>query len=181
MKYLEKRRCEGIIYMVNIDGNYECYDGYHRYCAIVKSLKKDSSLELCKTILFILKDKNKVKEHFKEINKCDPVSEIYFDEPESEKRKIIEMVKEHYMVKYKNFFMTSKNPRIPNENPTRFVNRLEELYDEYKPKKYKEFKTILEELNIKIKTNRTRLSPSALNKCETDNFYLFSVKNWHLE
>ena len=63
---LKKKRCEGVIYVAKINGKYNCYDGWHRYNAIQKSLEEDSNLKNCTVILFVLKvsnneDLNKVK------------------------------------------------------------------------------------------------------------------------
>lgn len=185
---LKKKRCEGVIYVAKINGKYNCYDGWHRYNAIQRSIQENSDLRNCTVILFVLKvsnneDLNKVKviEHFKELNKCDPVSEIFYECPDSRKRRIIEATRQYYHSNFKKFFTTSQNPRVPNENVSRFDTRLTCLYEEKKPESFEHFKKILDEMSSKNRFKSHLMSNMALTKCTQHNFFLFAIKNWHLE
>ena len=185
---VNRKRCEGIIYVSKIYGKYNCYDGWHRYSAIKRSLEKNPELKSCTVILFVLKVKkneelNKINviEHFKELNKCDPVSEIFYEDPNSKKRRIIEATRQYYHSNYKKFFVTSKSPRLPHENTARFDERLSCLYNEKIPQTFEDFKKLLDEMSSKNRFKAHTISNSSLIKCTTNNFFLFAIKNWHLE
>jgi hypothetical protein len=185
---LENKRCEGIIYTAKLNKKYNCYDGFHRYNAIKRCLQKEPQLKYCNIILFVLdttedEDLNtaRILGHFRELNKCDPVSEIYFENPDDKKRRVIESIKDFYHTKYKKFFVTSKNPRVPHENIERFVDRLGELYNEKKIESYEQFKQLLDGLNRKNGWHIHSLPESAKQKCVANNFFLFAIKNWHLQ
>ena len=185
---LKNKRCEGVICVAKINGKYNCYDGWHRYSAIHKSLELNPDLKSCTVILFVLKDTkneelNKVNiiEHFKELNKCDPVSEIFYEDPNSKKRRIVEATRQYYHSNFKKFFTTSQNPRVPNENISRFDTRLTCLYEEKKPESFNDFKKILDEMSSRNRFKSHLMSNPTLTKCTQHNFFLFSIKNWHLE
>ncbi len=185
---LKNQRCEGVIYVANIQGTYKCYDGWHRYNAIKKSLYENPDLKNCNVILFVLKvsnnedlDNAKVIKHFKELNKCDPVSEIFYEDPNSKKRRIIEATRQYYHSNFDKFFTSSQNPRVPNENISRFDTRLTSLYEEKKPVSFENFKKILHDMSSKNVYKSHLMSKIALSKCTLHGFFLFAIKNWHLE
>jgi len=185
---MKNKRCEGIIYVAKIDGKYNCYDGWHRYTAIQKSLQKNPDLKTCTVIIFVLNDTknedlNKVNiiEHFKELNKCDPVSEIFYESPDSRKRRLVEAIRQYIYSNYKKFFTTSQNPRVPNENVSRFDARLICLYEEKTPESFEQFKKILDDMSSRNRFKSHLMSNHALTKCTNNNFFLFALKNWHLE
>jgi hypothetical protein len=185
---LKHKRCEGIIYVCRFDNITQCYDGWHRYNAIQRALKVNPELGSCIVQVFLLKTTNNVRlnkvnviEHFRELNKCDPVSDIYYENPDTKRRRIIEATREYYHANFKKFFTTSKNPRSPNENISRFDERLLYIYNERKPESFEKFKELLQDISNKNKFNTHKIKEYAKAKCVEHNFFLFALKNWHLE
>lgn len=113
---------------------------------------------------------------FKNLNKTNPVPDIYIRDTEKEKKEIIEKVCNHWQSNYKSHFSCSMKPNRPNVNRDRFIDLLDRIYDKYnitEDSKSLLF-TVLEQANQNIMHNLPRKIPfSVVEKCMDTGCYLF--------
>lgn len=176
------RQCDGIIYIARINDKYICYDGIHRCEAIKRALLQDRSLGQIIIPVFEISEPTdgKILDHFRTLNKCIPVPDIYLDGSSVFKKQIVEKVAEHYYCKNSQFFTPSRSPRVPNENRDRFVSRLSDIYDRVHIKDIRTFIDKLEYLDSVLKKKLLEnKNTTQTNKCLIHDFYLFSVSNWY--
>lgn len=179
---VQSKQCDGIIYVARIDGILVCYDGIHRHEAIKQSLVADKTLSNLPILVFELHDatEDKVLEHFRILNRCIPVPELYMGNQASSKIEMIERVVAHYFSKFPQFFSTSRSPRVPNENKDIFRDKLSEIYDKKTPHNYDVFANRLEVLNslYRKKFLESKTTSRNLQKCVKFEFYLFFKRDW---
>lgn len=182
-KIEETKQCDGIIYVANIGEILICYDGIHRYEAIKQLLRTNKTLTNLPVLVFELSEatEQKVLEHFRDLNRCIPVPDLYMKKQDSRKVQIIEEIVKYYHSRYKKFFSTSRTPRVPNENRDIFTDKLSELYDKVNPVDCEDFMKKLELMNsyYKKKFLENTTITQNLRKCLSFEFYLFLVRDWH--
>lgn len=169
---------EGLIYVAYIDGEFVCYDGNHRLEAL--KLLKNKKLSLVNVM--VVKSDEEIKRRFVELNKSNPVPELYTisSTPSSEKmREIVENVVESICKTYPKFRSSSANPRRPNFNKDTITDL---LYKKYKDEDCnrlnasKIFELILK-LNLEYSQNKhithSKFSEGIMKKCKKGGCYLF--------
>ena len=204
--YLSKKPIDSMFYLFfnNINDSFEIIDGIHRYTAL-KYIKQENS----KTIDFITPGDlgnnndaswlyqqfiilnirfNSLEEEligaFKNLNKSNPVPELYFRDEVKERKEVIENIVKIWQTKYKPHFSSSIKPNIPNINRDRFIDLLDKLYDKYDIKLETQYvlEDALENMNQYIKNNTPKkLSELIIKKCNETGCYLFLFKLEKLE
>jgi len=199
--YMSKKPIDSMFYLSynNVNESYEVIDGIHRYTAL-KYLKDDyiSYNELDKKLddavlvyeQYILLNVrfNSLEEDligvFKNLNKSNPVPELYFRDSAKERKEVIEAVVGQWQTKYKSHFSANKNPNIPNANRDRFVELLDNLYDKLDINEERRYilEEALDNMNEYIKQHIPRkISDSTRKKCNETGCYLFLFKMEKLE
>ena len=169
---------EGLIYVAYIDNNFVCYDGNHR----LEALKLLKTKKLVLVNVMVVKNNDEIKRRFVELNKSNPVPEIYTinSSLSSEKmKKMIEDVVDNICKTYSKFRSPSTNPRRPNFNKNIITDL---LYRRYKDEDHttlnasKIFSAILN-LNLDYSQNKhinhAKYSVGMLKKCKKGGCYLF--------
>jgi len=117
---------------------------------------------------------------FRQINMCNPVPDLYIQNPDYEKRCLVEEVVKKWQEKYALHFSANVKPNVPNINRDRFIELLDFLCNKHvlnkctNPHKLEE---ILYEMNNKIRVNLPKkISQKSLDKCVQTGCYLFLVK-----
>ena len=111
---------------------------------------------------------------FQNINKSNPVAELYLRTENDEKMDFINNLTTQWMVKYKSHFKTSANPRIPNTNRDRFVDFLSAVYDHVGKDNVEKW---LMQQNILYQSSPpTNCSFDAMWECKKTGCYLFLRK-----
>lgn len=117
---------------------------------------------------------------FRQINMSNPVPDLYIQNPDYEKRCLIEEIVKTWTEQYRAHFSANSKPNVPNVNRDRFIELLNSLCDKHginkstNPQKLEE---LLYEMNHKIRTNLPkRISQKSLDKCRETGCYLFLVK-----
>ena len=204
--YLSKKPIDSMFYLFfnNINSSFEIIDGIHRYTAL-KHIKQENS----KTLDFITPGDlgnnndaswlyqqyiilnirfNSLEEEligaFKNLNKSNPVPELYFRDEVKERKEVIENIVKIWQTKYKSHFSSSIKPNIPNINRDRFIDLLDKLYDKYDIKSETQYvlEDALENMNQYIKNNiPKKLSELIIKKCNETGCYLFLFKLEKLE
>ena len=179
----ENKQCDGIIYVARLDGILICYDGIHRYEAIKQLMARDNSLSKTSVLVFELREAThgKVLDHFRILNRCIPVPELYMGNQSQPKIEIIRSVVDHYCSRFPKFFSTSRSPRAPNENRDIFTDKLSEIFDKLKPQSAQFFIDKLEVLNSFYRKKFLESTTISRNfqKCADHEFYLFFKREWH--
>ena len=204
--YLSKKPIDSMFYLFfnNINDSFEIIDGIHRYTAL-KYIKQENS----KTIDFITPGDlgnnndaswlyqqfiilnirfNSLEEEligaFKNLNKSNPVPELYFRDEVKERKEVIENIVKIWQTKYKPHFSSSIKPNIPNINRDRFIDLLDKLYDKYDIKLETQYvlEDALDNMNEYIKNHiPNKLSDLIIKKCNETGCYLFLFKLEKLE
>ncbi len=181
VKVISETNCnsiEGIIYVAHIDGEYVCYDGNHRL----------EALKLLKTKKLVLVDimeasaHTEIKTRFVELNKSNPVSELYtIDEGDMQDkmREIIEKVVDNLCKTFPQYKSASKTPQRPNFNK----DSVTELLFQYLRDKDVTKLTVSDLWNKILDVNmayakgkhitHSKYSKTMLNKCRKFGCYLF--------
>jgi hypothetical protein len=113
---------------------------------------------------------------FQDINKSNPIPELYIKDVQKEKREIIETLCNQWQTKYKTHFSSSQKPNRPNINRDRFIDLLEKMYEKYNITEdnrqilYQAF----EQANQYVQHNLPKKVPSSvIEKCIETGCYLF--------
>ena len=115
-------------------------------------------------------------ELFKNLNKSNPIPDLYIRDLNEEKKRIIETITNEWSVKYKSHFSSNNKPNKPNVNRDRFMDLLEKLYKKYKICEENQY--VLRECLDRTNTNiyfhlPKKLSPSIKEKCTNSGCWLF--------
>jgi len=129
---------------------------------------------------------DKIKEIFKNLNKCLPVSELYIRDCSIEKTSIINELLLEFENKYRKHFSFSRTTNIGNTNRTEFENLLNNIYDKYRINinNIHILRNRIKNANEYLKNNipKKALNKKAtLEKCEKTGCYLFLLRNSELE
>lgn len=114
---------------------------------------------------------------FQNLNKSNPVPELYMENPDEEKRKIIETIVREWMQQYKSHFNISQKPNIPNINRDRFIDLLDGIYQQYHLSPSNAYEILNDKLygyNNYLRENIPRkISSHSIEKCKKTGCYLF--------
>jgi hypothetical protein len=176
--------CDGQILLAIINGKCVCYDGAHRLEASKIHFPNGG------VNVRIMNDScdNEVRKEFERINKSIPVPELYFSDDDVSIRlsSIIQEVTKGLIENYPSFVSTSRKPQRPNFNRDTFADTLSDFLKEIMNNEKlmsittEDIARILGDTNALIRVNhynksaRIKASTKILNKCEVNNFYLFS-------
>jgi len=113
---------------------------------------------------------------FKNLNKSNPVPELYIRDTCTEKKTIIENIVNSWQIKYPTHFSHKNKPNRPNVNRDRFIELLDKIYKKYniseESKDY--FGKIIENLNNDFCINYPKKLPEKIiNKCLDTGCWLF--------
>lgn len=204
--YLSKKPVDSMFYLFfnNINNSFEIIDGIHRYTAL-KYINQENSKPidlitpgdlgnnndaswLYQQFIILNIRFNSLEEEligaFKNLNKSNPVPELYFRDEVKERKEVIENIVKIWQTKYKSHFSSSIKPNIPNINRDRFIDLLDKLYDKYDIKLETQYvlEDALENMNQYIKNNiPKKLSELIIKKCNETGCYLFLFKLEKLE
>jgi len=209
-----KELFDSIIYVNynNRHENFEIFDGIHRFMSLIKikeniinfnsntekikneynnliDINEDISWFNKSEILFNIRfnsDENKIKEIFKNLNKCLPVSDLYIRDSSIEKTSIINELVLEFENKYRKHFSFNTNTKIGNINRTEFENLLSNVYDKYRINinNIHILRNRIKSANEYLKNNipkRALNKKTTLEKCEKSDCYLFLLRNNELE
>jgi hypothetical protein len=117
-------------------------------------------------------------ELFKNLNKSNPIPDLYIRDENKEKREIIENVVNEWQKKYPTHFSSKPKPYKPNINRDRLIDLLEIIYDKYEIKKEDKMflSNLLERTNTNISYNVPRKimkTTSIHDKCVETGCWLF--------
>lgn len=198
--YISKKPIDTMFYLSynNTNESYDVIDGIHRFTAL-KHLKEqyvayNNECSNTNIILFVEQYVflnirfNSLEEDligvFKNLNKSNPVPELYFRDSAKERKEVIESVITQWQTKYKSHFSANKNPNIPNVNRDRFIELLDNLYDKLDINQERQYilEEALDNMNQYIKQHIPRkISETMRNKCNETGCYLFLYKMEKLE
>jgi hypothetical protein len=204
--YNSKRPIDTLFYLNynNIKKTFEVIDGIHRYTAlkIIKTendkptdflcpgdygSNKDAEWLLNQYILINIRFNCPLGiliEVFQNLNKSNPVPELYIRDTSKEKRNIIENIANAWQIKYKSHFSSHSKPNKPNINRDRFMELLDKIYDKYKINQENKFvlENLLDHANTSIRRNiPKKVTKSTLDKCQETGCYLFLMSLDKLE
>jgi len=117
---------------------------------------------------------------FQNLNKSNPVPELYINDNSKEKRVIIENITKQYQKLFKSHFSASQNPTVPNVNRDQFIDLLDKIYDKYDISNENKDKIdeLLTSANTFIKNNiPPKTTKKSIEKCAETGCYLFMYKN----
>lgn len=188
----------------NKSGKMEIFDGIHRYTALNilynANIKPFDGLEAMTeqynyghgfdarqvfenyVLVYIMvnSSEGEVSNQFMNLNKAQPVADMYMRDVEEEKKKLIELIATSWQQKYKTHFSTNKSFRKPHTNRDTFVSLLDSIYDKYhcaNDETQKLLSDKLNEANERIKNDynngKIKASFEATWKCRTTGCYLF--------
>jgi hypothetical protein len=188
----------------NIKQTFDIVDGIHRYTSL-KIIKENNSKPL--DFVFIHSDfktsdfgnnndatwlydsyiivnlrinalEGELIELFKNLNKSNPIPDLYIRDVNKEKKDIIEKIVNDWTKKYSSHFSPNTKPYKPNINRDRFIDLVENIYDKYEinneNKKFLEH--VLERTNTNISYNipkKITKSKSIHDKCLESGCWLF--------
>lgn len=117
-------------------------------------------------------------ELFKNLNKSNPIPELYIRDVNKEKKDIIEEIVNEWQHKYSSHFSPKLKPYKPNINRDRFIDLVENIYDKYEINNEKKdyLKQLFERTNTNISYNVPRKiikSKSINEKCIETGCWLF--------
>ena len=196
--YTSRNPVDTMFYIVynNIKQTFEIIDGIHRFTAlqIICKENKQPTNFLCPNDFGGNNDADwlfesyvlvnirfnatlgSIIETFTNLNKSNPIPDLYIRNVSEEKKRIIHEVANKLQVKYSPHFSSSSKPNKPNVNRDRFIDLLEHVYDKYKVRE--ETKYVLEKLldhaNTNIRRNLpNKITKSCLDKCNETGCFLF--------
>lgn len=117
-------------------------------------------------------------ELFKNLNKSNPIPDLYIRDVNKDKKEIIEKIAKDWQTKYPSHFSSKSKPYKPNINRDRFIDLLEIVYDKYEINEEKKalLENILERTNTNISYNVPRkiIKTKIINeKCVETGCWLF--------
>lgn len=192
-----KKPIDTMFYMTynNPKDQFEVLDGIHRITAL-KLIKEDSMPDL-DLIEWLLEQEVLVNirfnatfgqliEVFTNLNKSQPVPELYIRDQKKERRDTIEAIANEWAVMYKKHFSSASNPICGNTNRNKFIDLLDKLYDKHNIGEYgsgiRKLRKLLSEANTLISRNiPPKASVDVRVKCRESGCYLFLLKNDELE
>lgn len=202
--YTKQKDMDTMIYVSynNREKKFEILDGIHRYTAL-KIIKEHNSKPLdliCPgefgsgnnatwlydqyilvNIYFNL-DLGEKMSIFENLNKCQPVPELYSKNNDHAKKEICETIYNEWKRKYPKHFSTSANPNLGNTNQTKFLSLLDALYEKYSVDDADYLNTLLNEANARLSLNiPLEASVSMRLKSKESGCFLFLLKNDCLE
>jgi len=113
---------------------------------------------------------------FRNLNKSNPVPELYIRDPCLEKKTVIESLVNSWQLKYPSHFSYKNKPNRPNVNRDRFIELLDKIYTKYNiSEENKDFlEKIIENLNRDFCLNYPKKLPEKIiNKCLETGCWLF--------
>ena len=188
-QYIKETNDAGLIYIANIIGgeNYICYDGNNR----LEALKRLNEFERPQKILVDIIEKvpeGVVIERYKNINKAQPVPELYENKHLEPLKKQIEIILEKIKKNYPKFKSESKNPRRPNYNKNILTNDITNWVQEHDLDSINvdKFWENLENLNIMYRTEinnngklgKRRYTKNVIEKCRKYDWFIFIEKDF---
>lgn len=202
--YTKQKEMDTMLYFSynNKDKKFDILDGIHRYKAL-KIIKENNSKPLdliCPgefgsdnnanwlydqyiliNIYFNL-DQGEKLSIFENLNKCQPVPELYSKNNDQNKREIIESVVSDWMKKYKKHFSASSNPILGHTSRDKFVSLLDLLYEKYSIEDIEFLNLLLDNANTRLSFNiPSEASVNMRVKCKETGCFLFLMKNDYLE
>ena len=196
--YSSRQPIDTMFYLIynNCKETFEVIDGIHRYTSlkIIENENKKPLDLLCpgnygnnndvqwimeQYVLINIRFNTpvvSVMEIFRNLNKSNPVPDLYIRDTTKEKRTIIQNIANSWQIKYKDHFSPNIRPNKPNVNRDKFIELLDCLYDKYNI--CEENKQILENLLDNANTNimynlPNKLSQKTIEKCHNTGCYLF--------
>lgn len=163
-------------------------DGLHRFTSLKiiynenRKLPGDISNILSQCVLLSVRidpTDGEAIDVFQQINKSNPVPELYLQNADQEKKTIIEEIAAKWMAEFRPHFSSNPKPNVPNTNRDRFIELLDSIYENMKMTRETghELDLKLREMNEHMKTNPPpKLSAKTLEKCQQSGCYLFIVK-----
>lgn len=198
--YYKKSPIDTMLYLSfnNFSKTFDVIDGIHRYTSL-KIIKEHNSkpLDLLTPSDFgnnndanwlfdsyiiinlrINATEGELIELFKNLNKSNPIPELYLCNANQDKKDIIEKVVKEWQSKYPSHFSSKAKPYKPNVNRDRFIDLLEIIYDKYEINQDKKhlLENLLERTNTNISYNVPRKitkSKSINDKCVETGCWLF--------
>jgi hypothetical protein len=173
-----KDNIEGMIYVALIDGNFVCYDGNHR----LEALKLMKGKKYAIVNLLIVNNDDEIKKRFVEINKANPVPEIYTldsDDNLEKMKESLEKVVTNLSMSYSKFMSPSKNPQRPNTNKNILMDKLYNRYKSCDASKISSDKIYNDIIKLNAcyaknkHINHKKFSKKMLDKCKKHGCYLF--------
>jgi len=116
---------------------------------------------------------------FQQINKSNPVPELYLQNADQDKKTVIEDVAAKWMTNYRGHFSTNPRPNVPNTNRDRFIEFLDSMYQKMELTRETGHKLNNELYKLNehmLKNPPAKLSAKTLEKCQQSGCYLFIVK-----
>jgi hypothetical protein len=117
---------------------------------------------------------------FRQLNMSNPVPTLYMQNPDYDKKCLVEDIAKKWSDQYRSHFSANPKPNVPNTNRDRFIELLDFLCDKYcinrstNPHKLEEY---LYEMNHKIRQDLPKkISQKSLDKCAETGCYLFLLK-----
>ena len=198
-QYLSKSPVDSMLYLCfnNKTRSFDIIDGIHRYTSLkIIKQKNSESLDLVTpgdygnnndaTWLydsFIIINmrfnahESQLIELFHNLNKSNPIPELYIVDIVKEKTEIIERIANDWNVKYHTHFSPSNKPNKPHINRDRFIDLLDKIYTKYNLNETNKEKLeeILDRLNWKSSQNYPvrKLSDKIIAKCQESGCWLF--------
>jgi hypothetical protein len=201
-RYIYTSKCpiDSMIYLSfnNIKQTFDVVDGIHRYTSL-KIIKEHNSKSLDFVTPSDFGNNNDAKwlydsyiivnlrinalegeliELFINLNKSNPIPDLYIRDANKEKKDIIEKIVNDWTKKYPSHFSSNSKPYKPNINRDRFIDLVENIYDKYEinneNKKFLEH--VLERTNTNISYNipkKITKSKSIHDKCLESGCWLF--------
>ena len=175
------------IYENSTDAIY-LLDGLHRFTAL--KIIHDENRELPGDISHILSQHviisiridvtdGEAIDIFQQINKSNPVPELYLQNADQDKKTVIEEIAAKWMTNYRGHFSTNPRPNVPNTNRDRFIEFLDSMYQKMELTKETGYKLNNELYKLNehmLKNPPPKLSAKTLEKCQQSGCYLFIVK-----
>ena len=201
--YNSKLPVDSMIYLSynNLHKTFEILDGIHRITAL-KIIKKENSNPMnlitpndfgynndAENWLFnshiIVNIRfnapiSTLIQTFQNLNKSNPVPDLYINDNTKEKKTIIENITKQYQKLFKSHFSTSQNQTVPNINREKFIDLLDKIYERYNitEETKEKIDELLTNANNFIKNNiPNKISKKAIEKCNETGCYLFILKD----
>jgi hypothetical protein len=200
--YELKMPIDSMIYLSfnNLNQTFEVLDGIHRITAL-RIIRKENSAQLNLVVPNDFGHDNDAEQWlfdsyimvnirfntnigvliqtFQNLNKSNPVPELYINDNSKEKKQIIEDIVKQYQRLFKGHFSTSQNPTIPNINREKFIDILDKVYEKYNitTETKHRIDEQLTQANTFIQNNiPAKATKKALEKCTESGCYLFLLK-----
>lgn len=116
---------------------------------------------------------------FQQINKSNPVPDLYLQNTDQDKKTVIEEIAAKWITNYRGHFSTNPRPNVPNTNRDRFIEFLDSMYQKMELTRETGYKLNHElyKMNEYMRKNPPpKLSAKTLEKCQQSGCYLFIVK-----